>query len=98
MPYSFRNVLPNVPDNNWNANTRTGAQDPETGLTTVAVRIDADTPTNAEMRALAYLDATYEDDLRRAIAVTQHQLRPGRYLVHVHVTDPWHATEPESRL
>ncbi|MGI5414161.1 hypothetical protein ACQEV9_46180 [Streptomyces chartreusis] len=47
--------------------------------------IDATSPDEAELRVLAWINHSYEDDLRRATATAEHQASPHRWHVSLRI-------------
>lgn len=46
---------------------------------TTLFAIDASSPAEAELRVLAWINHTYEDDLRQATAAAEHQAGPHQW-------------------
>lgn len=88
MPTTYPVTLPPVPDDPesaWNAE-RVGDpifEHPDEGWPSVTntYAIDATDATQAELRVLAWIDSSYEDDLRRSTSTALNEVGQGRWHV-----------------
>ncbi|GAA3832135.1 hypothetical protein GCM10022226_61660 [Sphaerisporangium flaviroseum] len=84
MPASIEEILPKIPLDRWNAEQLGVEGDVDERTLKSFYAIDADTGLEAELRVLAWILGSYENDLRWAKATADEApLRPGRWRVTV---------------
>ncbi|GGP80835.1 hypothetical protein [Streptomyces melanogenes] len=92
MSTAYPVTLPPVPDDPetvWHAQrlSDTVVERPAEGRpsATTLFAIDATSPAEAELRVLAWINHSYEDDLRQASATAEHQAGPHRWHVSLRI-------------
>ncbi|MFI1408785.1 hypothetical protein ACH4Y0_02425 [Streptomyces sp. NPDC020707] len=92
MPTTYPVTLPPVPgdpETTWHAQRigDTVIEQPDDGWpsATTLFAIDASSSAEAELRVLAWISHSYEDDLRRATATAEHQAGPEHWHVSLRV-------------
>ncbi len=85
-------TLPPVPDDRWNADRPNGYAYKEitddediVRFNRQRVEIDAADAAEAELRVLAYIDGSFQDDLRGAVTTADHEITPGRWAVDIDI-------------
>lgn len=92
MSTSYPATLPTVPGDQWNADRPNGyAYDEITDDENIVrfnrqrVEIDAADSAEAELRTLAYIDGSFQDDIRGASATAGHEITTGRWAVDIDI-------------
>lgn len=92
MPTTYPVTLPAVPadpETTWRAEqvSKPAIEHPDEGRSTATsdYAIDASSTEEAELRVPAWIDHSYEDDLRGATATSRGELSPGRWRVSLQV-------------
>ncbi|MFD8385244.1 hypothetical protein ACFV2X_43130 [Streptomyces sp. NPDC059679] len=92
MPTTYPVTLPSVPNDPetaWSAERvgETVLEHPDEGWAsaTTTYAIDAGSRSEAELRVLAWIDHSYEDDLRQATATAVEQVDPNRWHVSLRI-------------
>ncbi|MDX3020104.1 hypothetical protein [Streptomyces acidiscabies] len=92
MPTTYPVTLPPVPldpETAWHAQciSDTVFERPDEGWSsaTTLFGIDASSQAEAELRVLAWINHSYEDDLRQATATAEHQASPHQWHVSLRI-------------
>ncbi|MFJ8018689.1 hypothetical protein [Streptomyces sp. NPDC096311] len=92
MPTAYPVTLPPVPvdpETAWHAQriSDTVFERPDEGWpsATTLFAIEASSPAEAELRVLAWINHSYEDDLRQATATAEHQAGPHQWHVSLRI-------------